>query len=269
MEFLGGFRERPPRKIEIQIDCRAGSNKFISHFDCKKDTYLDSGDICFYGNGPDNALWCIGIEHKTIKDIVDCIKTGRFTGTQLPAMMEMYDVCFLMIEGYVNYDKNGMLANKYGGDYTSFSVPYKGFNNFLVSVQMFSSLAGIPCIVLHTRNKADSIEVITSLYDYFQKKWEDHKSISAPDQTQVQRSTYHIDFVKPDPGEDGYPRYLLRQCIFQIKGFGWDTAGAAASKFGTLEVAMQATVKDWESIDRIGKKLANRAYEALHGKQGE
>lgn len=254
--------------MDILIDPRAGSKEYLKSFEGASPAQLDAADMAFTGNGPGNQTWFIGIEHKKVSDLVGCIQSGRFSGTQLPKMVRMYDVCFLLVEGILGPDySTGKLSSRYGkGNIYTYGISYSGFVNFLTSVQLFSSLSGVPCIVLRSVNKKESEMVITGLYHYFQKPWEEHKSLLTPDFTKIQRLPTEIGFeTRPEPGDDDYPEYFLRQAVMQIKGLSWQMAGKVSEIFQTLENAMGASEKDWERIDGIGKTLARRAYETLHG----
>lgn len=236
---------------------------------------LSGGDVAFMGIGPGETDWFIGIEHKQVNDVIDCMKTGRFTGTQLPQMLQMYDMCFLLIEGrYVpDYSSVDYRTNepriwipRGGGFGAKFGMTYKAFENFQTSVAMFSALAGKPCVIKRTENKKDSVAIIRALYDYFQKPWSEHKSMSLHDHTKMQRAEPAVlALVEPDAGDADYPKLILRKSVYQIQGIGWEVAGTIADKFGCLEAAMAAGAKDFEALDGIGAVIAKRCYEALHG----
>ena len=61
----------------LYVDPREGSKKFLKEFDGEsQELMLDGGDIAFWGNGPDDIPWFVGIEftafvaakgHPTIK----------------------------------------------------------------------------------------------------------------------------------------------------------------------------------------------------------
>ena len=252
--------------MHLCIDPRAGSNKLIDKFpgECEAVT-LEFGDIMFSGNGPDGD-WLIGIEYKSLEDIVGCIKSGRFTGTQLPGMMTVYDICFLLVEGIPRPDRqSGQLVRYRGKAIYGLGLPFQAFDNFLTSVNVFSSLAGKPCIVKMASTEYDTVKMIRDIYLLFQKPWDEHKAMSRPDLTKIQRVSYDLAVAKIEPSDPEYPRYLLRKQLFQVQGIGWDLAGTMAEHFGTMELALQASQKDWESLERVGKGLAKRIYEGMHG----
>jgi ERCC4-type nuclease len=71
---------------------------------------LQYGDIRFLGSGPEGAPVTIGIECKSIHDILHCITDGRFAGHQLPGLQQAYDQAWLLVEGQWRAErKSGML----------------------------------------------------------------------------------------------------------------------------------------------------------------
>ena len=251
----------------LYIDPRAGSNTLLDKFpdECEELT-LDYGDVAFFGNGPDNITWFIGLEYKKLDDVVQCIKSGRFTGTQLPGMMRTFDMCFLLVEGIPKADDQGHLIS-YKGRNVSYrmGLPYQAYDNFLSSVSMFSALSGKPCIVKTVGSQRETVRTINNLYLLFQKKWEDHIAMSRPDRTKMQTISYDMSIVPILPTDPEYPTYVLQKALFQIDRVGWDVAGVIAEKFGTMENALAVGVKEWQTIDHVGVVMADRIYRALHG----
>lgn len=257
------------KPVHILIDPREGSKKFIKLFeeDERDIVRLDGGDFAFTGNGPDDTTWLFGIEHKQISDLVACIQNNRFLGTQLPEMVKLYDVMFLVVEGYYKADPHtGRLVQSFGkGNGYSYGISFSAFDNYLTAVGTYSSLMGKPCIVKRTANIRESEQVIRDAYHYFQKPWDEHKIFGRPDFTKLQSISEDLEILRVEPGSENYPTKILRQSLLQIKGFSWRIAGLATDQFGTLEKALQATRKDWEQVDGVGRTLAERAYHALHG----
>lgn len=234
---------------------------------------LDFGDVAFWGNGPNDEPWWIGIEYKQIEDVVGCIKSGRFTGTQLPGMMKYFDQSFLLVEGIGKPDPHsGQLVRYRGKQIYGAGLRYDAYDNFLTSVAVFSALAGRPCIVKQVGTEFDSICAIRDIYKLFQKPWDAHTSMSRPDSTKMVVASYELEIVRTNPELDdkktpnpNYPKYYLRKALMQILGISWELAGHLADHFGTMEAALGASQRDWEALDRIGKGLAKRAYFTLHG----
>lgn len=228
--------------------------------------HLDFGDIAFEGNGPDGK-WFIGIEYKQMQDFVACMKDGRFVGTQLPGMLDDYDMCFLLLEGTPRMDaQSGHLYVYFGKDMSyPLAVTMSQWTNYKTSISLFTALGGKPCIILTSGNIQESVMAIRATYSYFQKPWEEHNSVGRPDETKLYRlPSMFLPIKEPVPGDPEYPKYMLRRMLFQIHRMGWETAGQIAERFGTVEALMAATQKEIIA-DGVGVTLANRIYVTLHG----
>ncbi len=255
--------------MQLQIDPRAGSEKLIAKFpgECEATT-LEFGDIAFFGNGPDNVVWYIGIEYKQLDDLVACIKSGRLTGTQLPGMMNLYDLSLIIVEGIAQPepDTGRLMRYRGGGGSYGMRIGYSSYDNFLTSIAVFSTLSGKPCIVKTSSSIAITVQMIRDIYELFQKPWSEHKAFTRPDCTKMERVSFNIDLIDIKPEDPDYPKHVLRKSVFQVDRIGWDVAGAIAEKFSTMENALAASQKEWQTIDHVGPLMADRVYRAFHGR---
>lgn len=90
----------------IYIDSRAGSGMGVGDLypyikkigaPCEK-RILPAGDAAFEANSLNGPIW-IGVERKTIADMLTCIDDSRFSAGQKLAMYDHFDICVLCIEG--------------------------------------------------------------------------------------------------------------------------------------------------------------------------
>lgn len=92
----------------ILIDDRAGSKELVLYpplddpsiaclvqLSSTANSSKTSADITFTGNGPDGDI-LIGIEHKSLGDLISSMQSGRLSATQIPSMIETYDKCYLL-----------------------------------------------------------------------------------------------------------------------------------------------------------------------------
>ena len=142
---------------------------------------LEYGDACFEGNGPDGPI-TIGIERKTLHDMLACIEDSRYAAHQRPGMAALYSKSFLAIEGLWKCgdgDYSGVLiqgfnqGSSWGPLRTSGNrtVLYSKLYRYLVSV----ALSGV--IITQSSSLAQTAYNIVELFGYFQKKWTDHTSL--------------------------------------------------------------------------------------------
>src|SRR5438105_4306269 len=79
---------------------------------------LDFGDAAFEGRSPAGMI-AVGIERKTLHDLVRCIDDARLSGHQLIGMKQMYTVRAVIIEGHWKpHDPEGWLMEGYNGGTT-------------------------------------------------------------------------------------------------------------------------------------------------------
>ena len=113
---------------------------------------LKSGDFRFTTH--DNKL--VGITRKTISDLLGSM-TQNF-GDQLDEMLEYYDICYLNVEGKVDFnDTNDLIT---GTNYT-----YEQYDNFL------QGWFNRGFILLRTASPNHTVKRLNQLYAYFQKPY--------------------------------------------------------------------------------------------------
>lgn len=247
----------------ILIDDRAGSSSLIRKKALQgisELARLDSGDICFPGNGPDGDV-LIGIEYKSMYELMTSADSGRLQATQIPRMMESYDVCYLLYYGeYQPYmgnraDRLGALQVRQGGkwvDYVHHSrgkrvAPYGYLSKLLMTIEA----AGLK--VQRVNDEKEAAVWIRNAYEWWSKPWRRHSSM---------RHLHHHGgaAMMPNLPED----VLLRTKIAaQLPGVGYNRALAAARHFPTVGSMLTASEKQWMGIEGIGKGIAKAIREAL------
>src|SRR3954469_22301306 len=92
----------------ILVDKREGSRQLADYIEPKSIVQLGEydTDVAFMGSGPGGEPLLIGIEYKRIDDVLHCILDGRFSGIQLPRMIDTYGEgrIYLLIEGAYRVD---------------------------------------------------------------------------------------------------------------------------------------------------------------------
>ena len=86
----------------ILLDDRTGSGELLPLFrpyDAPVElARLDFGDACWLGNGATGPE-LVGVERKTIHDLVSSMRSKRLSGYQLPGLLRTYDWVYLLVEG--------------------------------------------------------------------------------------------------------------------------------------------------------------------------
>jgi ERCC4-type nuclease len=230
--------------MTICIDDRIGSNHLAKLITNSEIARLDYGDACF--SAVDNKL--IGIEIKTIADAVSSMLSGRLVDHQIPGLLQMYDVVYLIIEGYYRCDpKTGIMQWRRGKDWGdiysgSSRVTWNQFDGWLTSIE---TLAGIR--VRRTTSTSETAMTISSLFTWWQK--EEHKTLrvfnTVADAAAVERPN------------------LCRRMAAQLPSIGWQRSSDVAIKFKTVERMVMAGKVEWMEIDGIGNNIADKVWEAM------
>lgn len=243
--------------MTILVDNRAGSKELAPLLPKAKTklTRLDFGDVMFLGNGPDGPV-TIGVEHKTIGDVVSCMHDGRFAAHQLPGMRDTYHISYLMVEGRTKADQSGLLwwfhavkkkwIQPYGGA-KRVPVAWQDYHQWLCSM---THQGGVH--VLHTETKKQSARLITALSRWWGKPWEKHGSLKV--------------FNEASPIVMPLTKVSTRRLIAaQLPGVGWEKSKAIAAHFSSVVEMCLATPKEWEAIPGVGKKLSQQITQELQG----
>ena len=147
---------------------------------------LESGDCVFQGYGPQGSI-LVGIERKTLSDLVDCMTTRRLTGVggQIPRMWDTYDLCFLTVEGLWRPGPGGEIETytgrrdkpwepmwSRGGDGNGrHAISYRQVVSYLTMLK----ISGREHVVFdRTANMEETAALWTSLWHCFQKPWDEH-----------------------------------------------------------------------------------------------
>ena len=245
----------------LLIDPRAGSKElipYLSPYDIEFQTaQLEFGDIAFMANGKDGAV-TVGIELKTIHDLVASIRSKRLSGHQLPGMCETYDVLYLCVQGVWRCGPSGEVEVLAGRGWVplrlgSSSILYREVSNYLTTLEQVCGLD-----VVRTNNHAETAAWVVGLAAWWSKPWDKHNS--------------HEAIYSPDPVRKGQRRasFMPRKvgavakvasCLPGIdnKAFEFE------KKFKTVEQMVTAGVKDLQKVEGVGKVGAEKIHKWLRG----
>lgn len=237
----------------IHIDSRVGSRELARYLpaDSVRLTRLQYGDAMFLGNGRDGVPVTIGIELKTVGDLMRSIVDGRFSGTQLPGLLRDYHVVYLILEGRYRAEPATGLLQVPGGnqiwrdaDFGAKRWMYRDLHGFLTTVE---SRHGVRLRLTYDRR--ESARVVAELYHWWvDKTWEEHRSACQFDTS----------------GEPTLlPASLLRRVAAQLRGIGWTRAQAVEQHFSSVIDMILAPVEEWMRIPGIGKVVARNVVEDI------
>lgn len=214
---------------------------------------LPAADFSFPGNGPHGPC-LVGVERKTVKDMLSSMRTGRFSGEQLPKLLDYYEYAYLVVEGaHRTNQQNGLLEEPWGGTWRPVQLgsktTFRGLelNSFLNDVALRA-----PLKVTQTRDYPATVDYVLSLAYTFTKPWDRHSA--------------HVAIHTPEPYAHIEKASTVRRVAYSLQGCGWVLSGEIERAFSTVESMVAATVKDWEKVDGIGRTLGKKFWKQLHGR---
>lgn len=263
----------------ILVDDRTGSKELLPYIHrLSVPAYIDrmkAADFQFFGNGPQGEV-LIGVERKTVPDLIDSLQSKRYAGEQLPKLRSMYQpdgqqctgTCWIFVEGDYRSSLDGAIEIPVG--FYRWDRPFgkrpiltRTVDNFLTSSTITH---GIPVKYphtrdysgnskdLHERDKMEFCRELVNLYWWWQKPWDEHKS--------------HTQIYCPSPPMAlGGKVSLCRSWANQLDGIGWDKSAAVEAHFGGSAYKMaNASRDDWRIPGVIGDKLSLRIVSAIRGR---
>lgn len=235
----------------ILVDGRVGSVEMAGLLTSPKIVcHLDYADFAWSGNGPNGPV-DIGIERKSLMDLLGSMTSGRLSGHQIIGLTQQYDYVYLLVEGLWRPDRNNgmiMRINNSG----KWVAAAQGSRRFMArDVYNFCNSLQIMCgiITIIAGNKWESAKWLDSCYGWWNKEWGKHKS-----HLQFQKPVAHAALSKPS---------LVTRMASQLDGVGWDKARKIGSVFPTIGALVGATEKELKKVEGIGPKLAKRIVEEL------
>lgn len=239
-------------------------------------TRLDYADVSFLGTGPEGEPVSIGVEVKTIRDVINSLATGRFAGHQLPGLIASYDQSWLLIEGlWRSNAKTGLLEYRRArGTWDrvtagSRQFMYRDLVTWLFTMQIKGGVSVTRC-----SDWNEATVWLCTLYQWWTQKdgkaegWESHKShLAFHDGTRNgtpykrDRATQMVSSLS-DKALLTRPT-LCRMVAAQLPSIGWEKSRHIAKRYKTVEELCSATPDELMELEGIGPTLANGIYQSL------
>lgn len=232
-------------RLDFDVD---GSGKLVA-----------CGDAMLVGNGPGGSSITIGVELKSLSDVLTSISTGRLGGTQIPRMLKVYDCVFLLIFGQYRPGPSNHLQVRKGKLWKNFRigrhpVPWSYLEGFFLTAQMIATFASKPLFVKNVYDLREAATWLTVLDHWLEKSWDKHRGLSVFDKSRE---------VAPPPDADPVEVQIARQAS-QLPVIDWVRGWEAARHFDSVADMIAASVSEWQEVHGIGKVIAHSAYEIIH-----
>lgn len=252
----------------LYVDSRAGSKDLVRYPPIDKIgelTTLNSADVQFVGNGPDEQPYLIGAEVKSVSDLLGSAATGRLQADdgQLAKMAAEYNCWWLVVYGDVARGSKGQLGIR--GKWGKFhdhkvgnnTVSYSYLDALIVELQVRGAKVVRMPSADYEWPMAETAQWLGVLYAWWTKKWSEHK---------LMRTFNNAGEITLTPGmpDDIYYRARVASRLLPGRGgFGYERAVAAAQHFSSVQEMVLADARTWQQVPGIGKTLAKAVVEAV------
>ena len=203
----------------------------------------------------------IGVEYKTLGDLISSIRSGRLTGHQLPGMRAMYDYSILLVEGTWRHDEHGRVA-VYKGPHKGW-VPAPGrMSAAELDKRLFtlSFCAGVS--VWTAADRRSTVRLLTSMYRF----WTDGCLVD------------HTSHLAPHQPPSLVPLSPFREAVMMWPEIGLKGSLAAERAFRhegkpSIRAAVDADLVQWADLTttdtkgktrKFGMKAAQKVQEFLN-----
>lgn len=282
--------------VSILIDDREGSADLLTYPPLSSSpslctlTRLSSGDVCFAGNGPDDSTLSIGIEIKSLSDLLQSSFTGRLQGVDGQLQRMLYTDCYNEVwllyyglyrcgdSGYLEYPRyrNGSLSwTPYTfGSGDSKPVPFSYLTHLLMSLShvgikfdhVGSKVAPRDC-------KPEVAAWVLSLYTWWQKPYSSHGLLRS-----FNNASSTLTLSRPMSLDIDSDTLFMAKLVAPFPGIKFERAMAIAESFESPLAMFNAGIDEWAEVKiptkgktgrvvRLGKTMAQAIVERIRRKR--
>lgn len=248
--------------MTLLVDPREGSKQYADLLSSRglpaRLSPMTYGDVSWIGNGPDKSVLAVGVEIKTLRDLMKCIQDKRFAGAQLEGLQECYHIRYLLTVGSWRSGKSGELevprSQGWVNTQQAFGMRrvwmYREVQQWIASMTFPGGMHW-----LRACSESEAAAMLHAEYTWWtSKEYDEHKAhLASYESGLVQRKAR---FTKA---------LLVERVVRLLPGLGEEKAMELARRIAprTVEKLLEWTVKDWQGVAGIGETLAKRAWRAL------
>jgi ERCC4-type nuclease len=245
--------------LSLRVDMQAGSSEFLAPMLAAglpaEPDRLPAGDVEMLGRGPGGRPLLVGVEIKLVRDMLTCVRDGRFA-EQARKMKARYEVGWLLIEGEWRIGGTGLIEVRERGGWRE-----RGrFTHQEIAAWAMTMVQRGRVLTWRTRDRDESVDWLRTLYWWWTSKdFEVHRA--------------HLDWYTPpyvaenpmDMSEPGVVQKVAAALLAQgaTVDVNSERAKAAAAHFTSVRAMVGADEKTWREVDGVGAKIARRVVEAV------
>jgi len=214
---------------------------------------LDSADVMLTGCGPDSSVITVGVEVKSLSDLLSSISTGRLGATQIPRMLAAYDYSFLLYYGVHRSGPDNNLQVRRGKLWKQYKlgrrpVPYSYLEGFLLTAQMLT-----PLRVKQVYDLNEAATWLAVMDHWLEKPWDKHRGLQVFDKSGETAAPPDADPVEA----------IMAKVASGLPAIDYVRGWAAAKHFESVAEMIEAGVEEWREIKGIGPTIAKSAVSAI------
>ena len=242
-------------KARVLIDDRAGSKDLILKPRLRgiaELSRLNFGDVLIAGNGPKGNV-AVGIEVKSIWDLVSSAASGRLMDTQIAGMLGDYSHCWLLVYGNWRAGrKDGLLHIQRGKDRWEMFKLGKACLPYSFVEHLFTEITMMGVHVATVPSEYDAAEWIAAMASWWSKRWADHKAMRTFDNGSAESRLRAAGKLRP---VELSPQVRSRaEIAAKLPGVGFERAIAAAKHFKSVREMVNAPVGGQAGAARCGHR---------------
>lgn len=219
---------------------------------------LEFGDVMLTGHGPNASTISVGVEVKSVSDLLSSISTGRLGGHQIPGMLKSYDHSWLLVYGVVRAgNDNSLEVQGRNKTWRKFHigkrpVPWSYLEGFLLTATLISPLRIKWCY-----DYDEAAMWLAVLDRWLDKPWDKHRGLSVFDTSGE---------TAAPPGSDPTEAQIAKTAA-SLPNIGWDRAWKAAQHFDSVLDMVTAPESEWRTISGIGPVIAKTVNSTIRRKK--
>ena len=258
--------------MRVLVDNRAGSADLaepLIALGCDaKLTRLDSADVAWTGRGREDRPVRVGVEMKTVPELLQAMDTGRLAGHQIPAMQAAYEEVWVLIVGRVQPSSpGGLLEYQLHEKQVRWWEP-RGrswtLTEFEKRLHTLTLKAGVK--VKQVAHPRAAVWWLHAVSQWWAEGYERHKSFRAlySHVSQAKEDNPVIDLTKFSYNQQ---QWMLRHMAAQLPGIGWERSAAILDVFKNPRDMVNADVERWRKVKGIGRTLAPKFVRLMKGEK--
>ena len=162
----------------------------------------------------------VGVERKSLGDLLNSITSGRFSGHQLPGLLNSYGVIYLLVEGIYRPGNTGLLETRQGKGWEPID---RGRRWMYADLECWLTTMEQKCGIRIRRSPGpvETAAILLSLHRWWTSKdYEDHRA--------------HLTLHRPPEVALLRKSSLVRTIAAELPGIGWTKSGLVEKKFQSV-----------------------------------